>query len=98
MKERLIEKHLVDMIKMLDGMCLKFISPSNAGVPDRLVILPSGKIIFVELKTDVGRLSKIQEHTIDEMKKRNADVRVLYGMKDVEDFLNEVKEVERNEI
>ena len=91
MEEKRVERHLVEGVRLLGGMCLKFVSPGNSGVPDRLVILPDGKIIFVELKTDVGRLSKIQEYTINEMRKRSADVRVLYGLKDVKAFIEEVK-------
>lgn len=50
MLERDIEKALVKRIKALGGLCEKFVSPSNIGVPDRLVTLP-GKILFVELKS-----------------------------------------------
>lgn len=50
MLERDIEKALVKRIKALGGLCEKFVSPSNIGVPDRLVTLP-GKIVFVELKS-----------------------------------------------
>lgn len=49
MLERDIEKALVKRIKVLGGLCEKFVSPSNIGVPDRLVTLP-GEIVFVELK------------------------------------------------
>lgn len=50
MLERDIEKALVKRIKALGGLCEKFVSPSNIGVPDRLVTLP-GKIVFIELKS-----------------------------------------------
>ena len=50
MLERDIEKALVKRIKALGGLCEKFVSPSNIGVPDRLVTLP-GEILFVELKS-----------------------------------------------
>ena len=90
-EEKRVERHLVESVKGLGGMCLKFVSPGTAGVPDRLIILPPGRIIFAELKTDTGKLSKIQERTIGEMIKRGADVRVLYGLKDVKDFIDGVK-------
>ena len=50
MLERDIEKALVKRIKALGGLCEKFVSPSNIGVPDRIVTLP-GEIVFVELKS-----------------------------------------------
>ena len=50
MLERDIEKYLVTKVKALGGQALKFTSPGNAGVPDRIVLLPGGRVIFVELK------------------------------------------------
>ena len=91
MSEKNIERKLVEGVKKQGGVCLKFVSPGRAGVPDRLIILPEGRIIFAELKTEIGRLSKIQIHTIEGLKKLGADVRVLYGMQDVKNFLKEIE-------
>ncbi len=90
MTESAIEKHLVDGVKKLGGMCLKFTSPTTAGVPDRLIII-DGKVIFVELKTEVGRLSKIQKYVVGEMRKRGADVRVVKGLGEVKALLAEIE-------
>ena len=60
MKESAIEEKLVKGIKELGGLAYKFVSPGNIGVPDRMIILPGGKVFFVELKTDEGRLSNMQ--------------------------------------
>ena len=56
MKESYIENYLVRKVKENNGLCLKFVSPGNPGVPDRIVITPDGRTIYVELKTEVGRL------------------------------------------
>ncbi len=48
--EKQIERTMVCEVKKLGGLALKFLSPSMDGVPDRLVLLPSGKIAFIELK------------------------------------------------
>lgn len=45
-----IEKHLVSEVQKIGGIAYKFVSPGRRGVPDRLVALPNGKIIFVECK------------------------------------------------
>ena len=50
MKEKIIEDYLRDQVKAMGGKAYKFVSPGNAGVPDRLVCLPAGKVLFVELK------------------------------------------------
>ena len=85
MKESYIENYLVRKVKENNGLCLKFVSPGNPGVPDRIVITPDGRTIYVELKTEVGRLAKMSE-----LEKRGADVRVLFGMDAVKEFLREV--------
>lgn len=50
MQEVNVEKYLIRYVKDKGGLCLKFISASMRGLPDRVVILPQGKIFFVELK------------------------------------------------
>lgn len=90
MKESQIESYLVRKVKEHGGLCFKFTSPGNPGVPDRIVITPAGSTIYVELKTDIGRLAKIQKWQRSEMEKRGADVRVLYGLDAVKTFLEEV--------
>ena len=91
MTEAAIERHLVNGVKKLGGMCLKFVSPSTPGVPDRLIITADGKVIFVELKTEVGRLSKIQKFVTGELLKRGADVRVVKGLDAVKQLLAEIE-------
>lgn len=91
MKESTIEARLVREVRKLGGLCYMFTSPGNPGVPDRIVILPDGRTIYVELKTEIGRLAKIQQWQLDEMRKRGADVRVLKGLDQVMEFLEEVR-------
>lgn len=50
MLEKDIENHLRDGVRSLGGLCLKFVTPGFTGVPDRIVIMPGGRIAFVELK------------------------------------------------
>lgn len=52
--EKDIERALVDMIKRHGGLCLKWVCPSFAGVPDRIVLLPGARVLFVELKRPRG--------------------------------------------
>lgn len=90
MKESQIESYLVRKVKEHGGLCYKFVSPGNPGVPDRIIITPTGKTIYVELKTDIGRLAKVQKWQRSEMTKRGADVRALFGLDAVKDFVREV--------
>jgi len=50
MQEKLTERKLAEAVKSAGGMCPKFVSPGLDGMPDRIVLLPDGKIGFVEVK------------------------------------------------
>ena len=92
MLEKAIEKKLVEGVRKMGGRAYKWVSPGANGVPDRIVILPGGRIIFVELKTEQGRVSKLQkmQHVI--LRRLGCDVRVLYGPDDVAAFLGGVQD------
>ena len=49
-KERIIEQKLVQAVKERGGICPKLTSPGFDGMPDRIVLLPRGRIAFVEVK------------------------------------------------
>lgn len=91
MKESQIERRLVEGVKRLGGMCLKFVSPGTLGVPDRIIITAKGRVIFVELKAETGCLTKIQRYVIGEMQKRGADARVVKGIDEVKELLAEIE-------
>ena len=50
MREKFVEQKLVRAVKAMGGIAPKFTSPGMAGMPDRLILLPDGKMGFVELK------------------------------------------------
>ena len=50
MREKTIEQKLVQSVKARGGLCPKLVCPGMAGMPDRLVLLPGGKMGFVEVK------------------------------------------------
>ena len=50
MREKTLERKLVETVSRMGGYAPKFTSPGMAGFPDRLVLLPKGKMAFVEMK------------------------------------------------
>ncbi len=92
--ERDIEKRLVTGVRRCGGVAFKFVSPGHVGVPDRLVALPGGRVVFVELKTEKGRLVRRQVAQIRRLTALGFDVRVLFGKDDVDAFLEEVMQSE----
>lgn len=93
MKERDIEALLRDGVKQLGGKAYKWVSPGNAGVPDRIVILPGGKVIFVELKQENGRLTRLQKVQQETLRGMGAAVVTLRGAEDVKMYLDVLKEM-----
>ena len=91
MREKEIEKILVLEVKKLGGRAYKWVSPGNDGVPDRIVIFPGRQPVFVELKTDTGRLTALQKVQIDRLRSLGQDARVVRGAAGVKAFLEELK-------
>lgn len=90
--ERDIEKHLVRRVQEAGGKAYKFVSPQNRGVSDRIVVLPSGVVWFVELKAPGGKLSPLQVLFGEEVKKMNGNYTVLWSKEDVDAFVATVSE------
>ena len=90
--EREIEAYLAKSVKNKKGLCMKWTSPGNAGVPDRIVIVPGGYIYFVELKAEGKRenLSPLQKNFIQKLKNLNCDVSVIASFQEVDEFIEEV--------
>lgn len=89
MLERDIEKVLVAEVRKLGGRAYKFVSPGNDGVPDRIVFFPDGRVIFVELKTDKGKLTTLQRVQCGQIRDLHQTVKVLYGIDGVSQFFQD---------
>ena len=61
-REREVERALVGMVKRNGGLCLKWVCPGWSGVPDRIVLLPGGRVLFVETKRPKGgKIAPLQD-------------------------------------
>jgi hypothetical protein len=60
MREKSIESKLTAEVRRLGGLAPKFVSPGLDGVPDRLILLPGGKVAFAELKAPGKTLRPLQ--------------------------------------
>lgn len=89
MPEKEIERWMCGVLKKHGGITYKLIGLVN-GLPDRLVILPGGAVWFVELKTEKGRCSPMQNFRIGELRKQGANVRVIRGLEAAKEFISEV--------
>ena len=87
MKEYAVEKYLILVTRAHGGMCLKFISPGIAGAPDRIVILPGGKIGFAELKAPGKKPRRLQKAVIRDLYRRRCRVATIDNLKSAEGFV-----------
>jgi len=86
MLEKDIEAALVKKVKALGGTAEKFTSPNRRSVPDRLVSLPGGRVIFVELKAPGKRPTDAQARDHARRRALGCDIRVIDSMELVECF------------
>ena len=87
MLEKDIEARLKRGVERAGGLCLKWVSPGCTGVMDRIVLLPGGRVIFVELKKPGGRLSERQKLMQSEMMRLGMQVELLWTADAVDGFL-----------
>lgn len=85
--ERDIEQKLRCRVEAHGGLCLKWVCPGWAGVPDRIVLLPGGRVCFVETKRPKGgRLSALQRKWHEKLTAKGFRVYVVWRQTDLQAF------------
>ncbi|MGN7470358.1 VRR-NUC domain-containing protein [Brevibacillus sp. SAFN-007a] len=90
MRESTLERRLVREVKAMGGLALKWTSPGNRGVPDRLVILPNGQTVYVEMKAPGKPLQPLQEKWARTLRGMGHRVYKLDSDEDIDRFIQEV--------
>ena len=85
--EKDIERHLVRRVAERGGVAYKWVSPGRVGVADRIVMLPGGRVWFVELKTVKGRLSPLQKVFAADMARMGMNYAVLISKEEVDQWI-----------
>lgn len=83
--ERDVEQRLVRLVEGLGGICLKH---GQDGWPDRIVMLPGGLIVWVELKRSTGKLSDLQQYRRRQLEQVGQKVQYLWSADAVDGFID----------
>ena len=91
MREREIERKLVSAVKSRGGICPKFVSPGFDGMPDRVVLLPHGKMGFVEVKRPGEQPRPLQKARHKILRRLGFLVFVLDGEEQIGGMIDEIQ-------
>lgn len=90
MQERSVEKALVQKVKKRKGLALKFISPGMSGVPDRIVLMPEGRMAFVELKAPEKKPRPLQVCRMQKLQRLGFRCYVVDSTSMIDEVLDEI--------
>lgn len=91
MRESELERRFRRLAMQAGGKAYKFISPGNDGVPDRIVVLPGGRIGFVELKRPGEVPRKLQQFQLGELERLGCYTAVVDSMEQAEAVISEIQ-------
>ena len=90
MRESVLERQLVRRVAQSGGLALKFVSPGMAGVPDRLILLPEGKIAFAEMKAPGKKPTSLQRLRHGQLRDLGFRVFVIDSKEKIGGMLDEI--------
>ena len=91
MNEKYIERKLTEAVKRMGGLAPKFVSLGLDGVPDRIVLLPMGRIIFVELKAPNQKLRPLQIRRKKQLERLGFKVYCIDRPEQIGELLDEIQ-------
>ena len=90
MREKTIERKLAVTVKKMGGISPKFVSPGLDGMPDRLALLPGGRMAFVEVKDPSKKPRPLQMVRHEMLKRLGFAVYVLDDVEKIGEMLDEI--------
>ena len=88
--EKVVERKLVELVKINGGMCIKLLCDQLTGLPDRMCLFPGHKIVFVELKTTGRKPKRIQAYMHNKLRALGFRVEVIDTVESVINFVDDI--------
>ena len=93
MREKTLEALLVQTVKSMGGLAPKLVSPGFDGMPDRIVLLPHGKMAFVEVKAHGKKPRPLQVRRKSQLESLGFSVYCLDNATQIGGMLDEIQSV-----
>ena len=91
MREKTVEEKLVKTVKSMGGICPKWVAPGFDGMPDRIVLLPDGRMAFVEVKAPGERPRPLQVSRHELLRSLGYRVYVLDSPEQIGGMIDEIR-------
>lgn len=88
--EKVVERKLVELVKINGGMCIKLLCDQLIGLPDRMCLFPGHKIVFVELKTTGQKPKRIQTYMHNKLRALGFRVEVIDTVESIINFVDDI--------
>ena len=88
--EKLVERKLVELVKINNGMCIKLLCDQLIGLPDRLCLFPNHKMAYVETKTTGQKPRRIQAYMHKKLRALGFRVEVIDSVEGVINFIEDI--------
>lgn len=90
MREKEVERKLVQKVKAMGGLAPKFVSPGLNGVPDRIILLQNGKIAFAEIKAPGEKMRPLQVRRKTQLERLGFSVYCVDDVAKIDSILKEI--------
>lgn len=88
--EKTLEARLRKEVEKRGGMALKLSAQLHRGLPDRLILLPGGRMYFAEIKTTGKKPTKLQIHCHEMLRALGFEVFVIDSTASLEEALTTI--------
>jgi len=89
-REREVEQRLSAAVRQAGGQTYKWVSPGRSGVPDRLCLLPAGRVAAVEVKRPGGQCTALQKKLHEELRGLGLPVFVVSDDEGIANMMQEL--------
>ena len=97
MLEKELERKLVRQVRARGGLCMKWVCPGNRGVPDRIVLMPGGRVYFIEMKRPGrSKTDPLQEYWARTLRQMGFETRLVHSLEGLGEALRMIDGGEDN--